>query len=75
MISPLAYLRIGAGIAALIFFGWCATALIDHGRMQERAKAATAARSQDRAADAAERDVLNCPPGKWNRETDKCETR
>lgn len=43
------------------------------GRDNERAKAIAANRANDSKADAAERGVLACPAGKWNREAGRCE--
>lgn len=43
------------------------------GRASAVAKIEAANAKTETKADAAERDVLECPPGKWNREAGRCE--
>ena len=66
-VSPRWWLRAGAGLALIAALGWLALALIDHGRhsAQEAQRAANAAAGS--AADAIERQILDCPDGKWVR--------
>ncbi len=71
-VSPVTWLKAAAAVAVAAWIAWGAYALVDHGRMTERAKAARQIEMQDSRADAAERRVLDCPAGEWSRENDKC---
>lgn len=66
-------LKAAVALAVSGSLAWVALALIDHGRMKER-QAMTQRVETDRSkADVAERDVLDCPAGKWDREAMRCE--
>ncbi len=59
-----------AGIACLL---WVRSALIEQGRADATSAITRANEAAEAKADAGERRVLNCPPGHWNKETDRCE--
>jgi hypothetical protein len=65
------YFVLGGMLLAMVLGVWWK---IDHDARQSALAAVERAnrKAQD-AADAAQRDVLTCPAGKWNRETGTCE--
>ena len=72
-VSPVAWLKLAIAATMAAWLGWLAYALVDDGRLIERAKASRQIETQDSKADAAERRVLDCPAGEeWSREIGKC---
>jgi hypothetical protein len=71
--SPLAWLRAIAAIAVAAAVLWLALALVDHGRRSALDEVRAANADSASKADAAERGVLDCPAGRWNREARRCE--
>lgn len=67
----LANWRLVAKAAAVLWFCfvlfWAGSALVDHGKLVERQTAMQRAEKERTKADAAERFVLDCPPGQWVR--------
>ena len=72
LLSPLARWIGGALLIVAISASIYAKGRID-GRASAIAKIEAANTKALSKADAAERDVLACPPGKWNKEARKCE--
>ena len=70
--SPLARWLALVAFALAVFASIYAKGRID-GRDGAVTKIEAANKASGSKADAAEREVLNCPPGKWNREAGKCE--
>lgn len=63
---------IAAGLA-VAFAGWVASALIDYGVNKERMRQMLAQSRAEQGAAQATVPLDKCPPGKWNRETGRCE--
>lgn len=66
------YLRWLTGLmvlGAVASLTWCS---YDYGRNSARIEIDRANEKAGANADKAERGVLHCPPGKWNREARKC---
>lgn len=72
LLSPLTRWLGGIAFVLAIIASIYAKGRID-GRAQAVAKIEAANERSLSKADAAERDVLSCPPGKWNKEARKCE--
>lgn len=66
-------LLITIGAFAGIFYAFHVVEQRKIGRQQERTRIEQVNNANRDKADAAERNVLNCPPGKWNREASRCE--
>lgn len=72
ILSPLSRWLGGALLIAAIIASIYAKGRTD-GKAHALAKIERANKKASDKADAAERDVLACPAGKWNREAGKCE--
>ena len=72
LLSPVARWLAGALLVAAVLASIYAKGRID-GREGAIAKIEAANKASGSKADAAERDVMACPAGKWNREAGKCE--
>lgn len=70
--SPLSYIKLAAAAALALALLWGAKALYDAGKARAAQQIEQANDASEGKADAAERGVLECPPGKWNREGGKC---
>lgn len=68
---------VGRWVATALAVGfviwWSASMLIDAGKMAERRRALQQAERARDKADEAERRVLDCPAGKWNKDSRTCE--
>ena len=71
--SPLTWLKVALEIAVAAAVLWLALALVDHGRRSALDDVRAANADAASKADAAERGVLDCPAGRWNREARRCE--
>lgn len=71
LLSPLARWLGGALLIVAIAASIYAKGRID-GKAHAVAKIEAANTKAEKSADAAERDVLACPAGKWNREAGRC---
>lgn len=71
LFSPMGW-RIALALAAMIALFGAFYVIEKRGEERARAKIEAANAKAQSKADAAERDVMSCPPGKWNRESGKC---
>lgn len=65
-------LRMAAIAAGIGLVWWVGAALVDYGRRSALDEMRAANAANQSAADQAERRVLECPPGKWDRRTSTC---
>lgn len=71
--SPLAWIKIGLIVAAIVAAFAVVNRIEQAGADRERVRTEIGNKVSGSKADAAERDVLSCPAGKWNKETSTCE--
>jgi len=66
-LSPLGWVRLVAATASVAVLGWLVMVLIDHGRRSALDEVRGANAAAAGAADAIERQVLDCPDDNWVR--------
>lgn len=67
------YAKLAIVAAFILGVLWGANWLYQRGQDTAILKIERANDAAESDADKAERDVMNCPPGKWNKEARKCE--
>ena len=67
------YAKLALVAAIVLAVLWGAAKLVKFGETSALIEIEQANDKAESDADKAERDVLNCPPGKWSKEARKCE--